>query len=71
MTAQDRTKKKQQKAQQKQRKMNQFKLLTLKEEFLKASVSLETAFAVETHLADDDDSIQFNSLLFYVLSQQL
>jgi hypothetical protein len=40
------------KKQQKQRKMNQFKLLTLKQEFLKISVSLHTAFAVETRLTE-------------------
>jgi hypothetical protein len=32
--------------------MNQFKLLALKQELLKISVSLQTAFAVETHLAE-------------------
>jgi hypothetical protein len=32
--------------------MNQFKLLTLRQEFLKISLSLPTAFAVETHLAE-------------------
>jgi hypothetical protein len=30
--------------------MNKFRLLTLKEKFLKIYVSLRTAFAVETHL---------------------
>jgi hypothetical protein len=50
MTVQDETKKKQQRKQQKQRKMHRFKLLTLKQERLKISVSLHTAFAVETHL---------------------
>jgi hypothetical protein len=48
MTAEDKTKKKQ----QKQRNMNQFRLLTFKQEFLKLSVSLHTGFAVETHLAE-------------------
>jgi hypothetical protein len=47
MTAQDKANKKQ----QKQRKINQFRLLTLKQEFLKLPVCLHTAFAVETHLA--------------------
>jgi hypothetical protein len=37
------------KEKQKQRKMNRFRLLTLKQVFLKISVSLHTAFAVETH----------------------
>jgi hypothetical protein len=36
----------------KQRKMNQFRLLTLKQESLKMSVSLYTAFAIETYLAE-------------------
>jgi hypothetical protein len=31
---------------------NQFRLLTLKQEFLKASVHLQSVFAVETHLAE-------------------
>jgi hypothetical protein len=38
------------KKQQKQRKINQFRLLTLKQEFLKISVSLHTANTIETHL---------------------
>jgi hypothetical protein len=37
---------------QKQGKMNQFRLLTLKQVFLKVSVNLRTAFAVETHVAE-------------------
>jgi hypothetical protein len=41
-----------QKEQQKQRKMNQARLLKLKHEFLKISLSLQTAFAVETLLAE-------------------
>jgi hypothetical protein len=40
--------------QQKQRKMNQFKLLTMIQEFLKISVSLQTAFAVETRLTEGE-----------------
>jgi hypothetical protein len=48
-TEHDKTKKKQ----QKQIKMNQFRLSTLKKEFLKINVYLYTAFAVETHLAED------------------
>jgi hypothetical protein len=48
MRVRDKTNKKQ----EKQRKMNQFRLLTLKQDFLKVSVSLQTAFAVETHLAE-------------------
>jgi hypothetical protein len=32
--------------------MNQFWILTLKQEFLRKSVNLETAFAAETHLAE-------------------
>jgi hypothetical protein len=32
--------------------MNQFRLLTPKQEFLKISLSLHTAFTVETHLAE-------------------
>jgi hypothetical protein len=47
-TAQDKTNKKQ----QKQSKMNHFQLLTLKHEFLKISISLQTAFAAETHVAE-------------------
>jgi hypothetical protein len=35
----------------KQRKMDQFRLLTPKQEFLKISVSLHNAFAVEIHVA--------------------
>jgi hypothetical protein len=50
MTAEDKTNKKQ----QKQRKMNQFTLLTFKQEFLRPSVSLITGFAVETHLAEEN-----------------
>jgi hypothetical protein len=46
LTAQDKTNKKQ----QKQRKINPFRLLTLKKEFLKISLSLRTVFTVETHL---------------------
>jgi hypothetical protein len=38
--------------QQKQRQMNPFRLLTIKHMCLKISVSLQTAFAVETHLAE-------------------
>jgi hypothetical protein len=34
------------------KKKNQFKLLTLELEFLHISLSLQTAFAVETHLAE-------------------
>lgn len=48
MTAQGKLNKKQ----QKQIKINQLRLLTLKEEFLKIRVSLRTAFAVKTHLAE-------------------
>jgi hypothetical protein len=48
MTAQNKTQKKQ----QKQIKIDQFRLLTLKHEFLKLSVSLQTAFAVETYLVE-------------------
>jgi hypothetical protein len=52
MTAKEKkTNKKQQKKQYKQRKINQFRLLTLKQEFLEISVCSQTAFAVETHLA--------------------
>jgi hypothetical protein len=39
------------KTQQKQRKINKFRLLALKQKFLKISLSLKTAFLVETHLA--------------------
>jgi hypothetical protein len=48
MTAQDKTNKKQ----QKQRKIYQFTLLTLKQEFLKLYVSLQIEFTVETHIAE-------------------
>jgi hypothetical protein len=34
------------------RKTHQSTLITLKQEFLKISISLQTAFAVETHLAE-------------------
>jgi hypothetical protein len=46
------TKPDKQKKQQKQRKKNQVRPLTLKHEFLKIFVSLQTAFEVETHLAE-------------------
>jgi hypothetical protein len=48
MTAQD----KQTRNNKKQRKINEFRLLTLKQEFLKLSVNIQTAFAVETLLAE-------------------
>jgi hypothetical protein len=48
MTTQDKAKRNQ----QKQRKINQFRLLTLKQEFPKLSVNLQAAFAVETHLTE-------------------
>jgi hypothetical protein len=50
MTTQDKTNKIQQKKQQKQTKINQERHLTLKHEFLKISVSLQTEFAPETHM---------------------
>jgi hypothetical protein len=46
MTTQDKTIKKQ----QKQIKINQFSLLTLKHYFIQISVSLQTSFPVETRL---------------------
>jgi hypothetical protein len=46
------TKDKTNKKQQKQRNINQFRWLTLKHEFLKIYVNLQTAFAAETHLAE-------------------
>jgi hypothetical protein len=51
MTAQGKTNKKQQRN-KKQRQTNQFRLLTLKQEFLKISESAHIAFAVETYLAE-------------------
>jgi hypothetical protein len=48
ITAQDKTNKKQ----QGHRKINELGLSTLKQEFLKISVNLQTALAVETHLAE-------------------
>jgi hypothetical protein len=47
MTTQDKTNKQQ----QKQIKIHQFRLLTLKREFLKISESLQPALSVETHPA--------------------
>jgi hypothetical protein len=47
-TAQDKTTKETTKT----KKMNHFRLSTLKQEFVKISVSSCTAFAVETHLAE-------------------
>jgi hypothetical protein len=43
---------KEQQINKKQRKMHQFRLLALKQEFLNTSASLQTAFAVETHLSE-------------------
>jgi hypothetical protein len=40
------------KEQQKRIKMNQFRLLTFKQELLKLSVSLHTGFTVGTHLTE-------------------
>jgi hypothetical protein len=44
VTAQDKTNKRKEKKQQKQRKMDASRLLTRKQEFLKISVSSQTAF---------------------------
>jgi hypothetical protein len=51
MTAQEKQTRNKNRNDKNKKKKNQFRLLTLNQEWLNISVSLQTAFAVETHLA--------------------
>jgi hypothetical protein len=65
VSAQDKRKEKQ----QKERKMNQYRLLTLKREFPKISVILHIAFTAETHQTEGQWLEEQDNMLNYECSE--